>query len=100
MPYSLNNGLGLPGRMVGPNGAITNYTYDARGHLLTEKRTVNGAVQTTTFAYDSRGRLWKRTLPTGDVLNYVYDDANRLTSTYSAKYQSDDGNPDTIMETP
>lgn len=96
--YSLYNGLGLPGRVVGPNGATTNYTYDGRGKILTESRTVNGSAQTITYVYDNRERLIKRTMPGGDSLTFGYDDANRLTSSFK-KYASDDGDPNTILET-
>ncbi|RZA21282.1 MAG: RHS repeat protein [Lysobacteraceae bacterium] len=97
--YSLYNGLGLPGRIITANGAMTDYTYDARGKVLTEVQTVNGSAQTTTNIYDSRERLYRHTSPSGETITYVYDDANRLTSYYSTKYQSEDGDPNTILET-
>lgn len=97
--YSLYNGLGLPGRVVGPNGATTNYTYDGRGKMLTEKRTVNGIVQATTYTYDNRERVSTRAVAGAETITYVYDDANRLASQYNKKYQSDDGDPNTILET-
>ena len=97
--YALYNALGLPGRITTANGAVTDYTYDGRSKVLTEKRTVNGSLQTTTYVYDNRERLSKRTSPSGETITYVYDDANRLTSYYNKKYQSDDGDPNTTMET-
>ena len=97
--YALYTGLGLPGRITTANGAVTDYTYDGRGKVLTEKRTVNGSVQTTTNVYDSRQRLSKTTAPNGHSITYTYDDANRLMSYHDTKYQSDDGDPNTILET-
>ena len=96
--YALYNGLGLPGRTITTNGATTDYTYDGRGKVLTEKRTVNGSVQTTTYLYDNRERLISRTAPGAGVFALSYDAANRLTSRYRT-YITDDGNPDTTNET-
>jgi RHS repeat-associated protein len=96
--YSLYNSLGLPGRIVGPNGATTNYTYDGRGKVLTETRTVNGSAQATINVYDNRERLIQRTTPDGETVHFSYDNANRLTARHKT-YPSDDGNPDTINET-
>lgn len=76
--YSNHNGLGLPGRIVGVNGGTVDYTYDARGLTLTEKRYVAGVAQTTTHAYDNRGRRIRTTTPDGVVTYSTYDVNNRL----------------------
>lgn len=76
--YSNHNGLGLPGRIVGVNGATIDYTYDARGLTLTEKRYVAGVAQTTTHVYDNRGRRIRTTTPDGVVTYSTYDVNNRL----------------------
>ncbi|HJR73226.1 MAG TPA: RHS repeat-associated core domain-containing protein [Luteimonas sp.] len=76
--YSNFNGLGLPGRITGVNGAVTEYTYDARGRVLSEKRYVSGIAQTTTNVYDNRGRLIKTTSPEGVATHYAYDANDRL----------------------
>lgn len=76
--YANFNGLGLPGRITGVNGAVTEYSYDARGRVLAEKRYVAGAWYTTTNVYDNRGRLIQNTAPDGVVTIYAYDPNDRL----------------------
>ncbi len=76
--YSNFNGLGLPGRITGINGAIVDYTYDARGRVLAEKHYVSGVWVTTTNVYDNRGRRIKTTSPDGVTTTYAYDANNRL----------------------
>ncbi|MEJ7804566.1 MAG: RHS repeat-associated core domain-containing protein [Telluria sp.] len=73
-----HNGLGLPGRVTGINGAIVDYTYDARGKVLTITSYTGGAAYTTTNIYDNRDRLIKVTAPDGVAQSYVYDSNDRL----------------------
>ncbi|WP_372720470.1 RHS repeat-associated core domain-containing protein [Immundisolibacter sp.] len=61
---------------VDPNGAISSFTYDARGRLKT--RTVAGAV--TAFDYDPAGNLTQVTWPDASHVAYGYDPAHRLTT--------------------
>ena len=77
--YAGYNALGQPGSLTSPNGAITEYTYNARGQVLTEKRTVNGVAQTTTTSYDTRGRPTSVTAADGVTVNTVYDAYDRVT---------------------
>ncbi len=77
--YSNYNGLGLPGRIVGVNGAITDYTYDARGRLLSETSYVGSTPYTTAYTYDNRGRKTSSTDPDNVTTSYFYDNNNRLT---------------------
>lgn len=86
--YSNYNALGLPGRIAGANGAITDYTYDKRGRVLTEKRYVGSSSYTTTNVYDNRGRLSKTTAADGVATEFVYDGNNRLTKTRRAEPNS------------
>jgi RHS repeat-associated protein len=51
----------------------TSFDYDAAGQLTT--KTVGG--QTTTYAYDETGNLLEVNLPSGTVVEYVIDGANR-----------------------
>lgn len=85
--------------LTGPEGATTDFTYDANGNL-TSRSTVagnsakytynalnlakdftNGREQTTTYEYDSSGRIVKSVSPEGAV-TYTYDgNSNILTVT-------------------
>ncbi|MCL1633516.1 Ig-like domain-containing protein [Luteimonas sp. SX5] len=80
--YDNYNALGQPGRVITPNGAITDYTYNARGQILTTTEHVSGVANTTTNLYDNRGRLIAVTTPDGVVTHYDYDNADRLLKTY------------------
>jgi YD repeat-containing protein len=66
---------GRVGRIVDPNGLITDLSYHPRGWL--SAKTVGG--ETTGYEYDGVGQLTKATLPDGSSLTYTYDDAHRLT---------------------
>lgn len=76
--HSQHNGLGLPGRIIGVNGDIVEYGYDARGRVLTEKHYIAGLWRTTTYVYDNRGRRIKTLAPDGVATAYVYDLNDRL----------------------
>ena len=66
------NALGLPGRVVGANGAITDFTYDPRGRVQTRTEHINGSTATTTFEYDAHGRTKRVTHPDGKIYQYSY----------------------------
>lgn len=83
--YSSYNALGLPGRVTGANGDITDFVYDARGRITSEKRWINGAWQTTAYTYDGAGRLASVQRPDGQVRNFEYDAAWRLVREYEAE---------------
>lgn len=62
--YSNYNGLGEPGKVVGPNGDETDYTYDARGRVATKTThpystpsNPAGVPLTWTYTYDGFGLL-------------------------------------------
>lgn len=76
--YSNYTALGQPGRITSANGAVVDYTYNARGQLLTEARTVNGVPQVTTSVYDNRGRLVSVSPRSGLTTRYTYDNFDRL----------------------
>ena len=92
--YANYNALGQPGTVTSPNGAVATYTYNARGQVLTETRTVNGVAQTTTTTYDTRGRPTKVTTPDGESVNTNYDAYDRVTSITKIAYLEDLGEPD------
>ncbi|GAB3091319.1 hypothetical protein GCM10027159_04990 [Lysobacter terrae] len=80
--YSNYNALGLPGRVTGANGDMTDYVYDLRGRKTEEKHWINSAWQTTAYTYDGSGRLASIQLPDGQVRNFEYDAAWRLIREY------------------
>ena len=79
--YSNHNGLGAPGRRVGVNGDVTDYTYDARGHITRVRDYPNGSTPSdTTYVFNANGTLKSETSPDGVVTNYFFDSALRLSS--------------------
>ena len=59
-----------------PNGAVTTgMTYDARGRVWSETKTVLGKAETTNFQYDASNtaRVWKTTYPDGEVVTASFD---------------------------
>jgi YD repeat-containing protein len=75
---------GRVGRVVDPNGLITELTYYPRGWLKDLTVTDGPALEITHYDYDSVGQLTKVTLPDGAFLSYTYDDAHRLTDIYDS----------------
>ncbi len=78
--YSNYNGLGEVGRVGGPNGDITDYTYDARGRLQTKISDPNGAAATWTYGYDGFGLLASETTPAGEITTWNRNNVMRVTS--------------------
>lgn len=77
--YANHNGLGLPGRVTGANGDITDYVYDAQGRVTIVRRWISGAAVDTVTVYNAQGLISTVTAPDGAVSNYEYDTARRLT---------------------
>lgn len=71
--------LGRLTEMVDPTGS-TAYTYDTRGLLLSEARTVSGHVYTTSATYDANGNRITLTYPSGTAVTYGFDFADRPNS--------------------
>lgn len=71
--YSNYNGLGLVGRVAGPNGDITDYTYDARGRVVTKTTHPGGAAAVWKYIYDEFGLLGKLISPDGQVTTWARD---------------------------
>lgn len=63
-------------KVLDVNNVETQFTYDARGRLLTQTT----AQATTTHSYDVNGNRNKSIFPNGMVANYEYDPAKRLLS--------------------
>lgn len=76
--YSGHNGLGLPTRVTSVNGAITDFTYDARGRVTKVRTYYNGVAADTLYAYNGNGDLTSITTPDGVVTNVEYDSGRRL----------------------
>lgn len=103
--YSGYNGLGEVGKIVGPNGDETDYTYDARGWVASKTTHPNGTTATWTYGYDGFGLLAKVSAPDGEVTTWSRDAEQRVktithndkdgTSTESFTY---DANNDVISD--
>lgn len=75
------NALGEVGRVVGPNGDVTDYTYDARGRVATKTTYPNGSSATWTYGYDGFGKLYTLSGPDGQVTTWNRDPSSmRVTS--------------------
>ncbi|PHR56826.1 MAG: hypothetical protein COA43_13290 [Robiginitomaculum sp.] len=59
---------------------VTEYSYNALGHMLSTTRTINGQTYTTQYSYDLAGEMLTTTHPSGRVVKYVRDAAARITS--------------------
>lgn len=78
--YSNYNGLGEVGHVVGPNGDVTDYVYDARGRVQTKTTYPNGAAATWTYGYDGFGLLASELTPAGETTNWNRDAEMRVKS--------------------
>ncbi|NUO77957.1 MAG: hypothetical protein HOQ32_18335 [Lysobacter sp.] len=83
--YTNYNALGQAGRITGPNGDITEFSYDARGRPIARKTLIAGLAQTTAYAYDGYGRLASVQTPDGRKRFYEYDAAWRMVREYEAE---------------
>ncbi len=100
--YSNYDALGNARRMTSPNGLVVDYTYDARGKVLTQKVYHPAGTQTTSFQYNPMGQVTKVTLPDGNYIHNEYDQAFRLTKTIDRNgayiYYSRNANSDVISK--
>ena len=86
--YRYDAGTNAKGRLTqisDANGSIS-YTYDARGRILSETRTMTvnstpatSLTVTTSYQYDALGRLSQLTYPNGRRLTYTRDSLGRIT---------------------
>jgi RHS repeat-associated protein len=60
------------------------HCYDARGRVLQEHRTIDGARYEFAHAYNLLDAVTSTTFPDGDVVTYGYDSAGRMASVSSA----------------
>jgi RHS repeat-associated protein len=54
------------------------YSYDRRGRLATEARSVDGATYSTSYQYNANDSLKSMTYPDNEVVNYTYNGAASL----------------------
>lgn len=94
--FGSHNNLGLPQTLTDPNGNVTNFTYDARGRLLTSTFVdpVAGSL-VTTYTYDDAGHVTEIELPDSSTLTYEYDDNGDVAAIEDAtgarlEYERDD----------
>ncbi|MGI5985443.1 MAG: RHS repeat-associated core domain-containing protein [Oscillospiraceae bacterium] len=73
--YTYDEGIGQLGyrtRMTDASGE-THWTYDARGRMTSESKTIlDLGIYTTQWQYDSQDRITSMTYPDGEVLYYSY----------------------------
>jgi RHS repeat-associated protein len=79
------NGLTISngkGRLTGMSDASgqTAWTYDAIGHIVTERRTINGVTKTISYAYNLGGLVSSLTYPSGRIITYSYNPASKQTA--------------------
>lgn len=73
--YDRYNHHGQVEQLTDPNGVVTEFTYDLRQRLTSETT----GTESTQFTYDNAGLLVQTKFPDNSELNYVYDNAHRLT---------------------
>jgi RHS repeat-associated protein len=74
-------GLGRLASMEDPSG-LTEYSYDRRGLLRQETRTILGSTFVQAYGYDANGNRKSIGYPSGRIVTYTFDDAGRpLTAT-------------------
>ena len=61
-------------------GNLEEYTYNAKGHTATKKVTIDGVAHTTSYGYDTYGRVNLTTYPSGLAVQNVYDGSGQLTN--------------------
>jgi RHS repeat-associated protein len=79
-PYSYDQGSYGKGRLTGftdPSGS-TAYTWNQKGRLTAEVRTIASVQYTTGYGYDSYGRLNRITYPSGRTVDYGFDALGRI----------------------
>jgi YD repeat-containing protein len=78
--FTYDGGTNQKGRLtqlVEP-GSATVYSYDQKGRLTSETRTINAVGYTTAYGYDMQGRLTSVTYPSGRRIAYALDSMGRV----------------------
>ncbi|MFN8484318.1 MAG: hypothetical protein U0768_14870 [Anaerolineae bacterium] len=61
-------------------GDSVTYTYDARGRVAQEPRTIAGVNYGTGYLYNSADKVMSQTYPDGETVTYTYNNAGRITN--------------------
>ena len=72
-------GIGRIASMTDPTGSVS-YTYERRGLVKTEARTISGNAYSLAYGYDHDANKNSVTYPDGKVLTYTFDWADRPVS--------------------
>jgi len=75
-------GKGRVTSVTDPAGSMT-YTYDRRGLVRREGHSIQGNAYSFTYGYDANGNRSSITYPSGRVVNYTFDHADRPSSATS-----------------
>jgi len=81
-PTAGNYGKGLVHSVTDPSGSMT-YAYERRGFVRGEQHTIQGNGYTIGYGYDADGNRSSITYPSGRVVNYTFDFADRPQSASS-----------------
>ncbi|WP_225211997.1 DUF6531 domain-containing protein [Stenotrophomonas lacuserhaii] len=76
--YANYNALGLPRKITGANGEVTEITYDARGRITSQKQSIGTGWATSSTTFDATGNVASVTRPDGVTTRFSYDAARRL----------------------
>jgi len=87
------NGKGHLTGMSDQSGSYA-YSYDAKGNLIKEEKTIDGVTFTTEYAYDSAGILTGITYPGGRTVTYELDNTGRIAKVTTTK----DGTTHTLAQ--
>ena len=82
---TITNGLGHRTGMADGSGQVA-WSYNVKGEVLTEKRTIGTVTKTISYNYNSDGSLQGITYPNGNGVGYGYDSAGQPTSASGFTY--------------
>jgi len=77
-------GKGRLTKVTDPSG-VTDMVYDQKGRLTSEARTIAGVTYTTSYSYDSAGRMTGITYPSGRQVAYTLDSLGRIQQVATTK---------------
>ena len=78
--YYYDDGTNGAGRLTGydDDSGQTRFTYDSRGNILTESRSIQLQTYNISYAYDDSDRLTSLTYPSGMQVSYGYDTQGKV----------------------